>query len=324
VCKIHTYRNFGTRSRRLIVRRIIIGVIGALLMVGSIGGYLYFMRSTEVKVSTMLTLKPVRLLSSGEIIDASMVHSVTSSVAAHSAEAVEDIHMLIGKVVSVPISKDEEFASWKLSSIRLTPKEGERYFSFKTDNATNVNNMLRRGDRIDVWVEFDQPKLITESTGETLSVGAIKIIEGLMVSDIKTAEGLTVTDSSGVETFIQSDQTQFNNSRNKATGKPDLNTYIMSDEIYEAYVLGSIGGHIKLALPDLSNQKNDPMKVTDVYKQLRGTLAFFKATDKVNVTDILNKNDVKGAVVSPAPSSTPSSVTQDLSTPKPTAAEVKK
>jgi flagella basal body P-ring formation protein FlgA len=90
------------------VRKIVIGILGALLMLGSIGGYLYFMKSTEVKVTTMHTLKPVRLLNSGEIIDSSMVRSVPISVAAHSSDAIEDTKVLVGKVVSVPISQNEE------------------------------------------------------------------------------------------------------------------------------------------------------------------------------------------------------------------------
>jgi hypothetical protein len=184
--------------------------------------------------------------------------------------------------------------------------------------------MLRRGDRIDVWVEFDQPKLVTENNGGSLSIGAVKIIQGLMVSDIKTAEGIPVTDSTGVETIIQSDQTQFNNARNKATGKPDLNTYIMSDAVYEAYVLGSIGGHIKLALPDLSYRSNDPVKVTDAYTQLEAANAFSKGTDKLSVNDTLNKNEIKGAVVTPSPSTTPTPVTsQTSSNTKPITTEVK-
>jgi hypothetical protein len=300
------------------MRKIIIGVTGVVLMIGSILGYLYFMRSTEVKVSTLQTLKPSRLLISGEIIDISMIRRVTSSVAAHSVDAVEDVNTLVGKVIAVPIGKDEEFASWKLSTIRLTPKDDERYFSFKTDNATNVNNMLRRGDKIDVWVEFDQPKMVSESTGGTLSIGAVKIIEGLMVSDIKTAEGLSITDSTGVEAIIQSDQTQFNNARNKATGKPELNTYIMNDEVYEAYVLGNIGGHIKLALPDLSYRSVDPMKVTNAYKQLSVANAFSKTTEMLSVTDTLNKDEVKGTEVTPNP------VKEVSPSSKPIATEVKK
>lgn len=305
------------------MRKIIIGAIGAVLMVGSIWGYLYFMRSTEVKITTMQTLKPVRLLNSGEIIDASMVRIVPSPVSAHSNDAIEDINLLVGKVLTVPISENEEFVSWKLSTVRITPNDGERYFSFKTDNAANVNNMLRRGDRIDVWVEFDQPKLVSEGTGETISIGAVKIIEGLIVSDIKTAEGITVTDSNGVETIIQSDQTQFNNARNKPTGKPDLNTYIMNDDVYEAYVLGNIGGHIKLALPNLSYRSTDPVKVTESYKQLRAVNAFSKTTDKLSVIDSLNKDEVKGApVTSPAPSDASQESTTNTSTT--TTTEVKK
>jgi hypothetical protein len=302
------------------MRKIIIGVTGVVLMIGSILGYLYFMQSTEVKVSTMETLKPTRLLNSGEIIDISMIRRVALSVSAHNVDAVQDVNSLVGKVVAVPIGKDEEFTSWKLSAIRLTPQEGERYFSFKTDTATNVNNMLRRGDRIDVWVEFDQPKLITDSAGGTLSIGAVKIIEGLMVSDIKTAEGLSVTDSTGVESIIQSDQTQFNNARNKATGKPELNTYIMNDEVYEAYVLGNIGGHIKLALPDLSYRSVDPMKVTSAYQQLRVANAFSKTTEMLSVTDTLSKDEVKGSEVTP----TPNPVKDVSPSSKPIASEVKK
>ncbi|WP_025852987.1 hypothetical protein [Paenibacillus ehimensis] len=261
----------------------IVITLGCVLMAGSIYGYWQFMKHTEIQVRTMTTVKPVRMLQSGEVIEASMLRKAVIPLAAHSSEAVMEPEALIGKTVLVPIADSEELVSWKLTDRSTVPRAGERYFSFKTDAAVNVNNMVRRGDRVDVWVEFETPKFVTTGSGALWSVGAVKIIEQLPVTAVKTAEGLEVTDGATIETVVQPNQIQWQNARSKPNGKPELNTYIMNDEVYEAYVLGSIGGKIKLALPDLSAPAAASGTVTGLFQELKEADLFSKTKPQVQV-----------------------------------------
>ncbi|WP_127489795.1 CpaB family protein [Paenibacillus ehimensis] len=290
----------------------IVITLGCVLMAGSIYGYWQFMKHTEIQVRTMTTVKPVRMLQSGEVIEASMLRKAVIPLAAHSSEAVMEPEALIGKTVLVPIADSEELVSWKLTDRSTVPRAGERYFSFKTDAAVNVNNMVRRGDRVDVWVEFETPKFVTTGSGALWSVGAVKIIEQLPVTAVKTAEGLEVTDGATIETVVQPNQIQWQNARSKPNGKPELNTYIMNDEVYEAYVLGSIGGKIKLALPDLSAPAAASGTVTGLFQELKEADLFSKTKPQVQVKGELNRSQVSGKEKEPAAAQGSGSATSGL------------
>ncbi|XOK60043.1 hypothetical protein ACJ7K1_26435 [Paenibacillus elgii] len=278
----------------------IVITLGCVLMAGSIYGYWQFMKHTEIQVRTMTTVKPVRMLQSGEVVEASMLRKAVIPLTAHSSEAVTDLEALIGKTVLVPIADSEELVSWKLTDRSTVPRAGERYFSFKTDAAVNVNNMVRRGDRVDVWVEFETPKFVTTGSGALWSVGAVKIIEQLPVTAVKTAEGQEVTDGATIETVVQPNQIQLQNARSKPNGKPELNTYMMNDEVYEAYVLGSIGGKIKLALPDLSAPAAASGTVTGLFQELKEADLFSKTKPQAQVKGELNRTQVSGKEKEPA------------------------
>ncbi|WP_438432544.1 RcpC/CpaB family pilus assembly protein [Gorillibacterium sp. sgz500922] len=236
----------------------IIGIVGAALMAVSVVGYLLFMRNYDRSQETLETLMPVRTLLSGERIEAAVLRKVTVPVAAHRPDAVRRPEELIGKYVVVPIGREEEIAAWKLSRDKLVPEEGERYYSFKTDAAANVNNMVRRGDRVDVWVELKQ------SAGEpgVERASALKVIEGLPVAGVKTAEGAEVTDKQGMDALLASDAAQLADSRGKSAGKPELNTFIMNDEVYAAYAAAAAAGTIRLALPNLTRETEAQALVT--------------------------------------------------------------
>lgn len=274
----------------------IVTLLGCLLMAGSVAGYWQFMKHTEQQVATMETVKPVRMLHSGEVIEASMLRKAVIPVAAHHPEAVTDAGSLIGQTVLVPIADSEELVLWKLSERRLVPKEGERYFSFKTDAAANVGNMVRKGDRVDVWVEFEAPKLIRTASGAVWSVGAVKVIEQLPVTGVKTPEGPEVTDGTAVESVVQSNRQQLQHTRSKPSGKPELNTYLMNDEVYEAYVLGNIAGKIKLALPNLteSGSGSDSAAVTGLFRELKAANAFSQTKGQIQVEGELDQSEVSG------------------------------
>ncbi len=290
--------------------------IASLVMMGvSVFGYYQFIQATKSNVEMRTTIKPTRFLKSSEVIERSMLQEVVIANEAHSANAILDVDQLIGLTVVVPISEQEEFLPWKLSKKEIVPKEGERYFSFKTDQIANVNNMVRKGDRVDVWVEFDTPKRAVLN-GQNWHIGAIKIIEGLMVSSVKNAEGIEITDEKTISVFSQSEAEQLRNDRGKATGKAEQNTYIMNDDIYTAYVLGSIGGKVKLALPNLAATDSAEAKVTDVFQNVNGSSIFIKGMEEdqvINFTGEVSTQNVRGSQVEKEDEKSSFTDTQDTS-----------
>lgn len=286
------------------MRKVVIVASGTVLMAASVLGNLYFSKLTEVKFTSIVTVKPIRLLKTGEIIDAHMLRQVSIPEAAHTTDAIKDMKQLIGKEILVPVGENEEIATWKVASPGTVPKDGERYYSFKTDPTENVNNMVRRGDAVDVWVEFDYPKVVRTPSG-ILSVGAVKIIEGLCVSAVKIADGSEVVDGIAIDNILQSDAEQLSNARGKPLGKAETNTYIMNDETYGAYTLGAIGGHIKLSLPNLNNRNVSPAKVTDTFRELQVANAFTKNNGEVTVKNNLKETDMQSNSATAKPSSQP-------------------
>ncbi len=271
-------------------RKYIIGVVGVCLIGASVYILNIYIAQKEANQMTMQTIKPIRLLQSGEVITPDMLRLVTISEAAHSSEGILEASGLIGKTVVVPISENEEIFGWKLTDSKTVPSEGERYYSFKTDAIANVNNMVRKGDRVDVWIEFDVSKQI-KSTSGNLNVSAIKIIEGLPVASVRTVEGIEVVDASALDLVLQNDTTQLNGARGKSSGVGTANTYIMSDSIYAAYVSGvATGGRIKLALPNLTSKEVPETKVTSLFSQLMGTDAF--KADSLQVNGTVKASDV--------------------------------
>ncbi|WP_199624422.1 Flp pilus assembly protein CpaB [Paenibacillus alkalitolerans] len=249
------------------MRKWIVTIVGIAMMAASVYGYSWYANRVEKQIDTTAALMPARLIASGEIIDASMLRKATVPVNALQPGAVTKAADVVGKTAVAPIGPEEQILPWKLADDQITPRDGERYISFKTDDVANVSNMIRRGDRVDVWVEFSEAK---EIGGEL--VGSLKIIEGLRVAGVRTAEGAEVTDTASLDAAFQPTGRQHQRVRGAANGKPDVNTFIMSEEVYEAYTLARIMGTIKLALPDLSLQDTSPARVTPGYELLSKTL----------------------------------------------------
>lgn len=276
-------------------RNIILIIIGVFLIAGSIFAKIYVSNQVDTKMNTMVTLKPTRLLTSGDIIDESMIRTVTIPQAAHDKAAILDFNQLVGKKIIVPIADNEEILNWKISDIELVPKSGEHYFSFKSDPLMNNNNMVRRGDKLDVWVEFDSPKKIKTTEGKLWDVGAIKIIENLLVSSVKNPDGIEVSDT--INYFVVDNINTILNPRGKPNGKPEMNTYIMSDEVYNSYVIGSIGGKIKLALPNLSSKVNKDTKITNGFIDINEQGGFSKTISSLSVDGALQADDLVGTEI---------------------------
>jgi Flp pilus assembly protein CpaB len=246
------------------MRKVMVGLLGVVLMAVSVYGYIRFMQYLDHDRNTLLTLKPVRTLLSGEVIEAGMLRRVEIPGTAHREDAIVDVAMLSGRVVVVPIGKDEEVTGWKLSPGRVVPLLDERYYSFKTDAVANVNNMVRKGDRVDVWMEWKNPDPNREVAMNTV---AIKVIAGLPVSAVKSAEGIEVEDRITLDAAISTDAAMLSQARSKPGGLPALNTYIMADEVYQAYAAAAAAGTIRLALPNLTQEAPDHAYVTAEFSE---------------------------------------------------------
>lgn len=243
------------------------------MMAGSVYGFVKFAERAETEAATADAIMPSRLIASGETIDASMLRTVRVAKAAIPADAVRDAEAVIGSTAVVPIGPNETIASWKLADRQLTPREGERYVSFPTDDVTNVSNMLRRGDRVDVWVEFDEPVLLNGRLR-----GAVKVAENVLVASVRTQDGTEVTDSRAYDAPFQSSGKQMERVRSEASGKAGMNTFIMSEEVYDAFALASIAGKVKLVLPEPTEAAadagaGDAPTVTGEFTALRELLA---------------------------------------------------
>jgi Flp pilus assembly protein CpaB len=249
------------------LRRWLVTLIGIAMMAASVYAYSWYAGEIDEQVQTTQVLMPSRLIASGETIDSGMLRNVPVPIDAVQGAALKRPEDVLGRTAVVPIGPEEQILPWKIADVQLTPSDGERYISFKTDEVTNVSNMIRKGDRVDVWVEFTEAKQIG---GEWL--GAIKIIEGLLVASVRTSEGAEVADSVPFESQFQPTGRQQERVRSGTSGKPDINTFIMSEPVYEAYALGRLVGTVKIALPDLSLPDSSPTTVTEQYRLLAAML----------------------------------------------------
>jgi len=242
--------------------------LGVLLMAASAYGFARYAERAELNARTVEAILPTRLIASGETVDASMLRRVRIAEAALADDALRDEADIVGRWAVAPIGPNETFAAWKLADRQLTPREGERYVSFPTDDVTNVGNMLRRGDRVDVWVEFERPLPLGG-----VPTGALKVIEGLSVASVRSPEGAEVADAAAYDAPFQSAARQRDRVRSSANGKPGMNTFIMDETVYEAYALASLVGTIKLALPEPSLPDEREARVTNEFATYRNVLA---------------------------------------------------
>jgi|GEM_PF-2212091 len=298
------------------MRKLLVYFIGVLFIAASIYLYVKVINSYKESVTTTVTLQATRLIQAGEMIQVGMFQKITVPVTQHRDDSIVNEQELLGKMTLIPIGMDEEFAKWKVGEDVSAPQPGQFLSSFKTDSLANVNNMVRRGDRVDVWVDFDTPRQFTDAAGARMLVGSVKIITGLKVVNVKTAEGAEVEESGGgaeVLDAIRSGALQVNQDnigrvRSKPSGVAAANTYIMDDEVSNAYALGALGGKIRLTLPNLYSKLDGPGEtvLTDTFQQLKHTGVFNKEVknEEVQVGTIV-PSEVNGAA-EPTGSRTPS------------------
>ena len=257
-------------------------VIGLLMIFFSLYFYFQFTNHYQTAVTTMRTLKPLKPMQVGDIISTENVQSVLIPITAHDSKAIIDIEGIRGKKLKVPLSTSEEFTPWKLTDNLIAPNSGQLYYSFKTDALQNVSNMVRRGDRVDVWVEFDKPHHLVDGTGGKQWVGSVKLLENLLVADVKSAEGAEIVDTnssgnafSSLGMGITSNQEpDLNQMRGNPSFKPEINTYIMSEAEYNVYVIGALSGKIKLSLANILVENGGESRISELFYQLQSSEFF--------------------------------------------------
>lgn len=261
--------------------RLISIVVGLLLVAGSTYGFTVYMKSYELDVTMMKTIKPAELIQAGELITPDMLVEVDIPTVQHMKNAIVDINEIIGKRSKVPIGEMEEILAWKIGPDTLYPDKDETYLGFKVDFVGAVNNMVRRGDKVDVYVEYTVPKLLTDSgeildqtildannhlsgTPESLPtiVGKVyneRLITGLTVAYVKDQEGKEIEDISAAVSFGLSlngsnrDAFNMERYRQNATNQPAYITFIINDEQYSLIAEGQKEGTLKFGLP-LTNE----------------------------------------------------------------------
>lgn len=252
-------------------------ILGLLLIFGCGFGFVQYMKSYQLDVTTMETVKPVRLIQAGELITSDMLKIVSIPTVQHMDNAITKQQQIEGKRALVPIGETEEFLSWKIGEDTLYPTADETYIGFKVDIVGAVNNMVRRGDKVEVWVEYTEPKLLDESGNiidpDLLALTndvAIKTIAGmkkiynellipdLTVAYVKDQEGkeiidLIPTNNLGIPlSSWQRDQENMERYRQNASAQPAYITFIISESDYAKFAEGQKEGVIKLGLPGSS------------------------------------------------------------------------
>ncbi|WP_336788344.1 SAF domain-containing protein [Paenibacillus sp. MMO-177] len=246
-------------------------IIGLILIVGSCVFFVKFMKSYQLDVTMMKTIRPVHMIQAGELITSDMLEEVSIPTVQHMPNAIIDKNLIVGKRAIVPIGEMEEVLSWKIGENTLYPAADETYIGFKVDFVTAVNNMVRRGDKIDVWVEYMEPKLYDASgreidseqvaSGDSVEIAKKvyndKLISGLTVAYIKDQEGKEIEDTSTVNNSfslpLSADQRDVKNIeryRQETLAQPAYITFIMNDYQYSKFAEGQKEGAIKLALPN--------------------------------------------------------------------------
>lgn len=252
-------------------------IIGLVLVAACCIGFVQYMKSYQLDVTMMETVKPVEMIQAGELITADMLIVVSIPTVQHMENAITDGNQIVGKRAIVPIGETEEFLSWKIGEDTLYPKDGETYIGFKVDFVGAVNNMIRRGDKVDVWVEYTEPKLldaagqVIDSTGQAITtepnspipkvvkkIYNERLIPGLTVAYVKDQDGKEIVDvptqnSLGLPLSPgQRDEENMERYRQNASAQPAYITFIINEEQYARFTEGEKQGVIKLGLPGSS------------------------------------------------------------------------
>jgi hypothetical protein len=232
-------------------------LLGCLLLLASIFGFVQWMKTYEVKVTTAPALMAKQYIPAFTVIKEDMVYIEPIDIRLKNDNAIHDPTLLIGKTTSIPIGTNEQFVKWKVDRRNLFPKPGESYFTFKADAISSVGNMVRRGDTVEIWLEINEATLQQWKDKEPRQQvpAAMHVIEDAVVAYVKDGQGNEVIDQTGsqVEPFFfgkndirdQADHEQF---RKTASADTVSVTYILTNEQYERIVRAARYGNLKMGL----------------------------------------------------------------------------
>ncbi|MFC5449113.1 hypothetical protein ACFPOG_12645 [Paenibacillus aestuarii] len=246
-------------------------ILGALITIGSVFGYVMFMKKYEQDVTTMKTIRPTEMIKANTVVTEDMIQEVSIPVMQHMKNAIVDPKIIIGKRTVMPIGETEEFVTWKLTEDDVYPGSGEQFYGFQITNVDAVNNMVRRGDKVSVWVNYKNPKLI-DPFGKVISptdpraaelannpnitkIFSELVLEDVKVANVKDGEGKEIRDSN-ISTLSklknltpqERDEYNFELFRASPSGQPAFITFIMNEQQYTKFVKASTEGTVKLGM----------------------------------------------------------------------------
>lgn len=253
------------------MRKLIPIFVGTIIIVASVYGFSRYMKGYELDVTMMDTIKPTTMIQAGQLITRDLLRIEQIPTVQHMDNAVIDLNEIVGKRAIVPIGEMEEILSWKIGPDTLYPKQGETYLGFQVDFVGAVNNMVRRGDKVDVYVEYNSPKLLDALGNEidpddpTYTLDSMpevankiyseKIITGLTVAYVKDQDGKEIVDVYSPNSFgiplngIQRDAVNMERYRQGSMAQPSYITFILNDDEYYKIAEGQKKGIIKFGLP---------------------------------------------------------------------------
>lgn len=226
-------------------------LIGIVIIVGMTVGFHFYIKEYEHNITTMKTYVPSRFIQAGEEITKSMIHQATIPTMQHRSNAYTHPNDIIGQRAVVPIGTNEEFMDWKLTKDNIYPTAGQEFFPFQINFVQSINDMVRRGDEVDIWVDYKKP---VEEKGQ--KIYSKKILSNITVAYVKDTNGKEIKDSSqntalqALEHLSKSekDQYTFQHFRDTPTAKPSYMTFIMTPEQYQTLVEAEQKGTITLGM----------------------------------------------------------------------------
>lgn len=250
-------------------------LIGIALVLGSAFGFIQWMKGVEVEATTAPVLMAKRYIPAHTIITEEMIEMRIIDENLKNAEALQSVDSVVGKETAVPLGTGEQFIDWKLDTRSLIPNPGENLFTFPTDAIASVDNMVRRGDIVSIWVEVEPSVLDqlqkTAAIGEIVPASMV-VLPNARVAYVKNAQGGEVVDQPAdirvkqiiTGSPIQRDAQEHDQFRMNPTSTAATVTYILTDAQYQLLVGAQRLGKLKMGLFWPFQTKNDSSLVKSV------------------------------------------------------------
>lgn len=165
------------------------------MLFASVFGFMQWMKGYEAETTTETVILAKKYIPAHTVITSEMFYFQDIDRRLKNPRAIHEPKKLIGMVTSIPIGTNEQFLPWKMDARDLYPNDGESYFTFKTDAITSVGNMIRRGDRVQIWLEANNSVGLWKEEGlELPTPSAFLVLSDAKVAYVKDADGNEVKD----------------------------------------------------------------------------------------------------------------------------------